>query len=136
MVFFPNEQLELFEYVETGELDSYLEPKKEYKLKCTVPCDFQAMTPNDDLREFGEIMDDSYKIYIDHNVPVDSGMILRLQGKNDTYEITGTVMDNNHLPVVNHIKLVVKKQRKPTPVVIPEPETTTTSNNNDGDVEP
>ena len=122
MVFFPNEVLELFEYVELDELNSYLEPKHEYRFLMSVPCDFQQMSPNDDIKEFGEIQEDSYKIYLDKNVPVTHDMVLRLEGKPDTYEITGKVMHNNHLVPVEHIKLVVKKQRKPTPVVVPEPE--------------
>jgi len=122
MVFFPNEKLELFEYTETSELNSYLEPKSEYVYKETVPCDFQSTTPNDDMKEFGEIREDTYKIYIDSNVPVDSSMILRLEGKPETYEITGSVIDNNHLLPVRHKKLVVIQQRKPTPVIIPDPD--------------
>lgn len=117
MVFFPNETLEIFEYTETGELNSYLEPKKEYVLKETVPCDFQVMTPNNNLREFGEVMEDTYKIYIEKEVEIDSSMILRLQGKPDTYSIQGTPIHNNHLlPIVQHKKIVVQKERKPTQV--------------------
>lgn len=114
MVFFPNEQLELWDYSETSELNSYLEPKKEYTLTDTVPCDFQSMTPADNLKEFGEELTDTYKIIIDSKVTVHSSTILRLHGKPDTYEIMGTPVINNHLPIVDHIKLVVQKQRKPT----------------------
>ena len=118
MVFFPNQQLELWEYTEsTTEFNAYLEPKKEYHLKDTVPCDFQPMSPNDDLKEFGEILEDTYKIYIDQEVEVDSKMILRIVGEPDTYSITGTIMNNNHLLPVKHKKIVVQKQRKPLKLV-------------------
>ena len=120
MVFFPNQELELYEYVETSELNSYLEPKKEYQYTSTVPCDFQPMTPKESLKEFGEILEDTYKIYVDVNVPVVSSMILKLTGANDTYEIIGTPIQNNHFEEVQHIKLIVKKQRKPTKVVMPD----------------
>ena len=113
MVFFPNHELELWEYTETDELNSYLEPKKQYCLTKTIPCDFQSMTPKETLKEFGEITEDTYKIYIDSEEPVTSSMILRIQGKPDTYEVTGTIINNNHLPVVNHQKIIVKKHRKP-----------------------
>ena len=116
MVFFPNEKLELFAYAETSELNSYLEPKKQYCYVTTIPCDFQPMSPTDNLKEFGEILEDTYKIYVDKTAPINSTMILRLEGKPDTYEIVGTVMVNNHLLPVQHIKIVVKKQRKPTQV--------------------
>ena len=120
MVFFPNEQLELYEYTEsTTEFNSYLEPLKEYVLSSTVPCDIQSMSPNDQLKEFGELQTDTYKIYIDQKVEVDPSMILKLSGQDATYEIVGTPMNNNHLLPVKHKKLVVRKQRKPTTVKIP-----------------
>ena len=119
MVFFPNEKLEMFEYTETSELNSYLEPKHQYVYTETVPCDFQPMNPTEQLKEFGEIREDTYKIYIDRNIPINSSMILRLEGKTDTYEITGTIMDNNHLIQVQHQKIVVQKTRKPTEVIKP-----------------
>ena len=125
MVFFPNQNLELFEYTETSELNAYLEPKKEYIYLTTIPCDFQAMSPNDSIREFGEIIEDTYKIYVDVNAPVTSSMILRIEGQEDTYEIIGDVINNNHLLPVQHKKIVVQKQRKPTKVVKQE---TTVSN--------
>ena len=131
MVFFPNQNLELFEYTETSELNSYLEPKHEYTYLTTIPCDFQSMNPNESIKEFGEIREDTYKIYVDVNAPVNSSMILRIEGEPDTYEITGTVINNNHLrPIVQHKKIIVQKQRKPTRVV--ENETTTPSDNEEG----
>ena len=131
MVFFPNQYLELFEYTETSELNSYLEPKHEYTYLTTIPCDFQSMNPNESIKEFGEIREDTYKIYVDVNAPVTSSMILRIEGEPDTYEITGTVINNNHLrPIVQHKKIIVQKQRKPTRVV--ENETTTPSDNEEG----
>lgn len=117
MVFFPNETLEIYDYVETSELDSYLEPKKEYVLHDTIKCDFQAMNPQDSLKEFGEVLEDTYKIYIDIDVEINPEMILRIQGKPDTYQITGTPIHNNHLLPVQHKKIIVEKQRKPTKVV-------------------
>ena len=118
MVFFPNEQLEIFEYTETSELNSYLEPKHEYRYKETVPCDFQSMNPADSIKEFGEVLEDTFKIYVDFNVDIDSSMIPRLEGRSDTYEITGAVIENNHLLPVRHKKIVVTKQRKPTRCVL------------------
>lgn len=114
MVFFPNEMLELWEYSENGDIPNFFgETTSEYKYVGTYPCDFQPMSPKDSLNEFGKILEDGYKIYLDINVPVTDTMILRLEGKNETYSITGTPIRNNH-NIINHIKLVVQKQRKPT----------------------
>lgn len=75
------------------------------------------MSPNDNLREFGELLEDTYKIYIDKDVEVDPKMLLRIQGQPDTYSIQGTPITNNHLlPIVQHKKIVVQKERKPTEV--------------------
>jgi len=113
MVFFPNHELELWEYTETDELDSYLEPKKTYTLIKTIPCDFQPMSTAETLKEFGEIRTDTYKVYVDLNEPVTDTMILRISGKPDTYSITGSIITNNHLPIVHHTKLIIQKTRKP-----------------------
>lgn len=113
MVFFPNCTIELWEYTETSELDSYLEPKKTYQLQETVECDFQSMSPKDMLSEFGEILQDTYKIYLDINTEISSSMVLRVVGQESTYQILGTPMHNNHLSIVQHKKIVIQKHRKP-----------------------
>ena len=114
MVFFPNHNLEIFDYTELEETNSYKEKKKAYVYKQTVPCDFQSMSPNESIQEFGEILEDTYKIYLDKDVEINHEMLVKLEGLPDTYEITGTPMNNNHLLPVQHIKLVVQKHRKPT----------------------
>lgn len=115
MVFFPNQELELWEYQEsTTEFNSYLEPKKEYYLVTTILCDFQPMSQQDNIKEFGEVLEDTYKIYIDYDVEITPSMILRIKGEPDTYEVIGTPLNNNHLLPVRHKKIEVQKQRKPT----------------------
>ncbi|WP_296789918.1 hypothetical protein [uncultured Methanobrevibacter sp.] len=118
MVYFPNVELELYEYTDSlTEFNSYYEPLREYTLKETVPCNFQPMTPNDSLKEFGEILTDTYKAIIDSNVEVNPRMLVKVKGEPDTYEITGTPMVNTHFTPTRHTKLVLKKQRKPTKVI-------------------
>lgn len=117
MVYFPNEELELYDYSESlTDFNSYGEPLKEYSLADTVPCNFQPMSPNDSLKEFGEVLTDTYKVIIDSGVDVNPRMLVRVKGKPDTYEILGTPMVNTHFAPTKHIKLVLKKQRKPTKV--------------------
>ena len=118
MVYFPNEELELYEYSESQtEFNSYLEPLKEYHLINTVPCNFQPASPNDSLQEFGEILTDTYKVIIDSDVNVSPDMIVKVKGKPDTYEISGTPMVNTHFAPTRHTKLILKKQRKPVKVM-------------------
>ena len=126
MVYFPNHTLELYEYKESEtKVNSYYEPLKEYCLIDTIPCNFQPLSPTDSLREFGEILTDTYKVIIDYDVRVSPDMIIKLVGYDDTYEIQGTPMVNTHFVPTKHIKLILKKQRIPTRV-------TTTDNNDDG----
>ena len=115
MVFFPNEQIELWEYKDSEiKYNVYGEPEEEYNLITTVPCDIQPMSPQDNIKSFGKILQDTYKIYLDKNIPITDTMIIRVVGKPDTYKITGTPMLNNHL--LHHKKIILKKQRKPTPL--------------------
>lgn len=113
MVFFPNEKIELWEYQDSEtKYNIYGEPEEEYKLATVVPCDIQPMSPQDNIKSFGKILQDTYKMYLDKNIPITDTMIIRVVGKPDTYKITGTPMLNNHL--LHHKKIILKKQRKPT----------------------
>lgn len=117
MVFFPNVELELYSYTESStEFNSYNEPLKEYNLEEVVPCNFQPMSPNDSLKEFGEILTDTYKLIIDCQVHIEPSMLVKVKGKPDTYEIIGTPMVNTHFTPTKHTKVIVKKQRKPVKV--------------------
>lgn len=114
MMFFDNEKVELWKYGGSYTYDDYGEPQKDYSLSDVISADFQPLSPADSLREFGEILQDTYKIYVDSDVEVEPTMILRIN--NDTYTIKGTPMDNNHFLKTKHKKLVLQKQRKPTPL--------------------
>lgn len=112
VLFFRNGELELFEYTEKHSRDRFLgEPEYDYILVDCVPCDFQPASPKDSQMEYGKILEDTYKIYLDGEVEVTDTMILRLKGKKDTYKIIGTPMNNNHF--LHHKKILVQKQRKP-----------------------
>lgn len=114
MVFFKNETLEVWGYRESStSFNGYYEAEREYYLEDSVACDFQVMGTSEQLKEFGELHTDTYKIYLPLNTIIPDGAILRLSGKPDTYELVGTAINNNHLPLVNHTKLIVRKQRKP-----------------------
>lgn len=112
VLFFPNEKLELWQYTEKESRDRFLgESEFEYVLIDTVDCDFQPMSPTDNLTEFGKILEDTYKIYLNNTVNITDTMILRIAGQAETYKIVGTPLNNNH--ILKHKKIVVQKQRKP-----------------------
>ena len=128
MVFFPNEQINLYEYTDSETLDLYGNPKKAYVYVTTVPCNFQVMTPKDSLQEFGEILEDTYKIYVDVDVTVSPTTVIELVRDNSQYNVTGTPIVNNHFLQTQHQKLVVQKIHKPIrlPPIETETEETTT----------
>jgi len=112
VLFFPNEEVELWEYAEEKALmNIYGEYDEYYYLSDIVPCDFQPMSPQDNLKEFGKILQDTYKMYLDEDVEIHDTMIIRIVGKPDTYKIKGTPVFNNHF--LKHKKIILEKQRKP-----------------------
>lgn len=116
VLFFPNEKLELWQYTEKESRDPFLcDNEYEYVLVDTVDCDFQPMSPKDNLTEFGKILEDTFKIYLDNKVNITDTMIVRIQGQTDTYKIVGTPMNNNH--ILKHKKIIVQKQRKPNTAI-------------------
>lgn len=121
MPYFPNVNLELWDYTESlTDFNSYYEPLREYVLTGVYPANFQQMSPSDSLKEFGEVLTDTYKVILDFNVSVNSRMLVRVEGAEETYEIIGSPMKNTHFHPTRHVKLVVKKQRKPTTLNLPE----------------
>ena len=114
MVFFPNVELELWEYGESDtEYNLYGEAELVYHLVDTVECDLQPLSTTDSLKEFGEILQDTYKTYLDINAPVTDTMICRVTGETPTYKVVGTPTRNNH-KLLDHTKVILQKERKPT----------------------
>lgn len=115
MIFYPffrKKQLEIYDYKEdTSEYNVYGEPKEQYIYVGTYPCDFQPLSPNATLKEFGKILTDTYKIYLNINTPINDKMVLRLKGELDTYKIVGS--PEFHINILPHIKIQVQKTRKP-----------------------
>lgn len=115
VLFFPNEEIELWDYAEEKALvNIYGEYEAYYYLVDVVPCDFQPMSPQDNLKEFGKILQDTYKAYFDEDAPIKDTMVLRIVGKPDTFKIKGTPIHNNHF--LNHKKIILEKHRKPVPL--------------------
>ena len=113
MIFFPNEQIELWEYDENEEdINFWGEKQVGYNLTETVDCDIQPMSPNDVENQFGKILTDMYKIYLNPETIITDTMILRVVGKEDTYTIKGSPLHYNH--IIPYIKVIVQKQRQPT----------------------
>ena len=132
MVFFPNETIHFYDIQDTETLDLYGNPRKGYQHILSAEVDFQPMTPKDTLKEYGEILEDTYKIYTDINLEITPTMILVLDSDKSQYKITGTPITNNHILETYHKKIIVQKLRK----LVTVPEIPEEDNVDDGDVEP
>ena len=116
MAKFDNCIVKVYSLNETSALDAYGNPRHGYTYTNTYTCDMQSMSPSDSLREFGEILQDTYKIYFDSTCNFNPSDIL-MDEKGDTYKITGTPINNTRFNLTSHIKLVVQKTNKPIRVI-------------------
>ena len=112
MVFFPNSKIELWEYCEDDSIPNFFgETTASYTLVGVYDGDFQNMSPKDSLQEYGKILEDTFKVYFDVNVPVTDTMILRKVDEPYTYTINGS--PQKYRNVLPHIKVNLQRQRKP-----------------------
>ena len=116
MVYYPNITMDICSYTDTEQTDAYGNPVKAYVYRETVPVDFQPSSRNDRLTEAGEILQDTYRIYLDVSVDVDSTDIFRDPDGN-TYTVIGTPILNNRFKVTQHRRVEVQKTNKAIKVV-------------------
>lgn len=116
MVYYPNMTMDICSYTDTQETDAYGNPVKGYVYRETVPVDFQPSSRNDRLTEAGELLQDTYRLFIDSDVSVDPTDIFR-DSDGETYTIIGTPILNNRFRVTQHKRVEVQKTNKPVEVV-------------------
>ena len=119
MVYYPNMEIDICSYIDTEILDAYGNPEKAYVYRETVPADFQPSSRNDRLTEAGEILQDTYRMYLDVTVTVDPTDIFR-DPSGDTYTIIGSPIVNNRFKVSSHKRVDVQKTNKPISVLVEE----------------
>jgi hypothetical protein len=110
-------EMQIFSYTDLQESDAYGNNKKGYVYRETIPVDFQASSRRDKLTEAGEILQDTYKIYVDVNVEINPNDIFRDPDGN-TYTIIGTPIANNRFSSTKHKKVELQKTNKPIKVVV------------------
>lgn len=116
MAYYPNIDMDICSYTDTEELDAYGNPVKAYVYRETIKVDFQPSSRNDRLTEAGEILQDTYRIFLDVNVPVDPTDIFR-DSEGNTYTIVGTPILNNRFKVTQHRRVELQKTNKAIKVV-------------------
>ena len=112
MVYYPNIQMDICSYTDTENLDAYGNPEKAYVYRKTIPVDFQPSSRNDRLTEAGEILQDTYRMYLDVDIQIDPTDIFRDPDGN-TYTIIGTPITNNRFNITQHKRVEVQKTNKP-----------------------
>ena len=105
--FFPNETMDIYTYNDSQEYD-YYGKINDYVLSSSVEVDMQPLSPTSSLREFGKILQDTYKVILDINVEISDTD--RLVINNIEYEIVGSVSTWNH--VLPHKEILIRKLRK------------------------
>lgn len=116
MSYYPNMKMDIFNYVDSDKKDAYGNPIKSYVYYTTIDVDFQASSRRDTLTEAGEILQDTYKIYIDSEITINANDIFKDEDGN-TYTIIGTPILNNRFKITKHKKIELQKTNKPIKVV-------------------
>ena len=106
--FFINATIELYDYTEKEEYDVYGEPIVSYEKVGEYPCDWQTLSTRDSQLMFGKILNDTFKIFLDINVPVNDKMLIRRKG---TYMVIGSPQKYEHF--LRHQELTIQRTRKP-----------------------
>lgn len=106
--FFNNTSIQLYSYSPTGESDEYGK-QYEYICKGTFEVDLQPLTPESSQKVFGRIEQDTYKMYLSSDIPIESTDLIHIEDMG-TFEIVGTPEKWNHL--LNYTKVILRKHRK------------------------
>lgn len=114
-MYFPNTTMDIYTYTDLSETDAYGNSKKGYVYRETIPVDFQASSRRDKLTEAGELLQDTYKIYIDSEITINANDIFKDEEGN-TYTIIGTPIVNNRFNLTKHKKVELQKTNKPIKV--------------------
>jgi hypothetical protein len=112
MPYFPNTTLKQYSYSESAELDEYGNPIESYVFVRDVRVDFQQASEKDRLTSAGELLQDTYRIFMDINLSVEPNDIFK-DNNGDTYTIIGSPVVNNRFVATQHKKIVVQKTNKP-----------------------
>ena len=116
MVYYPNMEIDICSYSDTEILDAYGNPEKAYVYRETVHVDLQPSSRNDRLTEAGEILQDTYRMYLDVTVTVDPTDIFR-DHEGNTYTVTGTPITNDRFAITQHKRVEVQKTNKPITIL-------------------
>ena len=108
--FFPNCMIEIYEPVD-GECCPYTGERKDaWRLIDTVPADFQPNKDgSDEQTEYGNILTDSYKIYVHINTKITDKSRIKIVGRDASFEVIGFPQEWNRFHLFK--KIIVQTHR-------------------------
>lgn len=109
VLFFPNTELKAYSYSPTIVYDEDDVPTTGYEYRENIKVDLQPVSAEDSQREFGKILQDTYKIFLEPNTEINDTDIL-IDDEGNEYKVIGTPQNWNHL--LNHKHVLLQKQRK------------------------
>ena len=59
---------------------------------------------------FGKILTDTYKLFLDYDVPITDKMMVKKEGEDDTYVLIGSPQKYDHF--LKHQEITIQKTRK------------------------
>lgn len=111
MSFFPSTVVTLFEEVEDPKIcgtDGYGRPLKCLVEQGSVMGDFQPMSPSEAQKEFGEMVQGMYKLYLDYGVTITSKYKVQVEGYEGYFQVKGEPMQRNTL--IPHVKVLLARE--------------------------
>ena len=79
-----------------------------YETRETIQADIQPLSPNSSMQIFGEILQDTYKVYLPLDTTIFESDCIIIN--KDKFEIVGSVETWNH--ILPYKKITIRKQRK------------------------
>lgn len=112
-MFFPNATVEIYEETQDAEqfgADEYTgETKSGPVLQSTVQGDFQPLSPGQSLKEFGTVIQGTYRLFLDVGTQITADSKVKIDGQ--FYKVQGDPMVRNSL--IPHIKVLLIRERTP-----------------------
>ena len=112
-MFFPNATVEIYDETADAEqfgVDEYTgEPKKGLTLQSTVQGDLQPLSPGQSLREFGAVIQGTYRLFLPINTQISCSSQVKVDGQ--LYQVQGDPMKRTAL--LPHIKVLLIRERTP-----------------------
>ncbi len=110
MAYFNNIIIEIYTPYISNDYDVYTdEYLTKYKILDIISVDLQPVSAKDKTLDFGEIQENTYKIYTDYHIPKNA--IIKIGNK--TFSVTGELQNYDHFKPTTHNKILITEEQEP-----------------------